>query len=181
MRGAYENDRNFFKNVKEIVLMGGITSPLIFEKKVMNELNFSCDPLATRTVLTQGHNVSVLTGNNCLKAMFTKDEYKQRLYGTDNPAAMYIRTKTDYWFGYNEEDYGIRGFYNWDVTAAVYLMHPELFTDEKKRLAVSATDLPRGYLREVTDGNCVCNLPTIGNVQAFKENIYAAWMRVPLQ
>ena len=35
----------FFEKVKEIVLMGGITEPLVFEKKVMNELNFSCAAL----------------------------------------------------------------------------------------------------------------------------------------
>lgn len=113
--------------------MGGITEPLVFEKKIMDELNFSCDPKATAAVLTKGKNVSVITGNNCLKVLFTKEEYKKRLFGTENPAAVYIREKTDYWFGYNEEDYGIDGFYNWDVTAAVYLMHKELFSDRKNK------------------------------------------------
>ncbi len=47
LRGAYEKDNHFFEKVKEIVVMGGITSPLVFEKKVMDELNFSCDPFAT--------------------------------------------------------------------------------------------------------------------------------------
>lgn len=33
LRGAYERDRYFFEKVKEIVLMGGITSPLVFDKR----------------------------------------------------------------------------------------------------------------------------------------------------
>lgn len=180
LRGAYERDNHFFEKVKEIVVMGGITSPLVFEKKVMDELNFSCDPFATWTVLTKGKNVSVITGNHCLKVLFTRAEYKERLFGSDNRAAAYIREKTDYWFGYNEEDYGIGGFYNWDVTAAVYLMNQELFADERKTLLVSMEDLKRGYLQEAKEGNCVCNLPVIGEEKAFKDHIYDAWMRVPM-
>jgi purine nucleosidase len=180
LRGAYERDNHFFEKVKEIVVMGGITSPLVFEKKVMDELNFSCDPFATWTVLTKGRNVSVITGNHCLRVLFTRDEYKERLFGSNNRAAAYIREKTDYWFRYNEEDYGIGGFYNWDVTAAVYLMNPKLFTDERKTLLISTEDLKRGYLQEAKEGNCVCNLPVIGEEKAFKDHIYDAWMRVPM-
>ncbi|WP_367569368.1 nucleoside hydrolase [Lacrimispora sp.] len=180
LRGAYERDRNFFKKVKEIVVMGGITSPLVFEKKVMDELNLSCDPLASWTVLTKGRNLSVITGNNCLKVLFTKAEYKERLFTSENKAASYIRTKTDYWFGYNEEDYGIKGFYNWDVTAAVYLMHPELFMDERKTFLVSEEDLKRGYLREAEEGNSVCNLPVIGEEGPYKDHIYHTWLQVPM-
>ncbi|MFR2692421.1 MAG: nucleoside hydrolase [Enterocloster bolteae] len=147
LKGAYERDSHFFEKVKEIVLMGGITSPLVFEKKVMDELNFSCDPPAARTVLTKGRNISVITGNNCLKVLFTKQEYRERFSEKENRAAAYIMEKTDDWFRYNDEGYGIHGFYNWDVTAAAYLMHPELFADNVKCLCVSEQDLETGYLR----------------------------------
>ena len=180
LRGAYEKDRHFFEKVKEIVVMGGITSPLVFEKKVMDELNFSCDPLAAWTVLAKGRNVSVVTGNNCLKVLFTKKEYKERFSDSDNKAAAYIRRETDYWFGYNETDYGIGGFYNWDVTAAVYLIHPELFMDVRKTFLVSEEDLKRGYLRAVPEGNCMCNLPEIVEEKAYKDHIFDAWLRVPM-
>ena len=178
---AYEKDPAFFEKVKEIVLMGGITSPLVFEKKVMNELNFSCDPHATCTVLTKGRNVSVVTGNNCLKVLFTRAEYKERLFGTENPAAVYIREKTDDWFGYNEEDYGIEGFYNWDVTAAVYLMHPELFTDWKKDFLITEEDLQTGFLNMKQPENCTLNLPEIGEEAEFKNNIYDTWMKAEIR
>lgn len=177
LRGAYLKDNQFFNNVKEIVLMGGITEPLVFEKKVMDELNFSCDPMASVTVLTEGKNVSVITGNNCLKVLFTKQEYQEQLFETSTRAMQYIREKTEYWFGYNEESYGIQGFYNWDVTAAVYAMHPELFMENKSTLHVSEKDLETGYLRQQRNGNCRCNLPIIEEEAAFKENIYHAWQK----
>lgn len=179
--GAYKKDPHFFEKVKEIVLMGGITSPLVFEKKEMDELNFSCDPHASWLVLTKGRNVSVITGNNCLKVLFTREEYKDRLFTGGRPVAEYIRTRTDYWFGYNEEGYGIRGFYNWDVTAAVFLMHPELFEDDPVRLDLCEEDLKRGFLRASETGKSVCNLPRIGEETAFKDNIYQTWMRVDIR
>ena len=125
--GAYLKDNTFFEKVKEIVLMVGITEPLIFAKRQMDELNFSCDPMATYTVLTKGRNVSVITGNNCLKVLVTREDYERELNDYSNPIVPYIKEKVDYWFDYNFENYGINGTYNWDVTAAVYLMRPEFF------------------------------------------------------
>lgn len=189
LMGAWKKDPDFFYKVKEIVLMGGITEPLVFQKKIMNELNFSCDPAASLAVLTGKTDVSVITGNNCLKVLFTKEDYKKRLFSSENPAAMYIREKTDYWFGYNETDYGIGGFYNWDVTAAVYLMHPELFSNSKNSFCLSEEDLKTGYLRdEGKESSCQenrgvissLNLPVIGEEEAFKDNIYSAWMQVKM-
>lgn len=181
LQGAYENDHTFFEKVKEIVLMGGITCPLIFEKKQMNELNFSCDPKAVYTVLTKGKNVSVITGNNCLKVLFTRAEYKERLLNRQEKIAAFIREKTDYWFDDNEEDYGIQGFYNWDVVAGAYLAHPELFRDRECEMNISVEDLKTGFLRVVSDvGNCVLNLPEIGEEETFRQNIYSIWLKVDI-
>lgn len=199
LMGAWEKDPAFFEKAGEIVLMGGITEPLLFAKKKMNELNFSCDPKAAFLVLTEGKRVSVITGNNCLKVLFTKEDYRNSLFLKKEGAAEYIRKKTDYWFQYNEEDYGIQGFYNWDVTAAVYLMRPELFEDSLETFCLSAGDLKTGYLRregieteentrECQSGTeedqrdrkkkCMLNLPTVREEKTFKNEIYRAWKQV---
>ncbi len=151
--GAYLKDNNFFKKVKEIVLMGGITEDLIFAKRKMDELNFSCDPMATFTVLTKGKNVSVITGNNCLKVLVTREDYEKELSDYSNPIVSYIKDKVDYWFDYNLDNYGINGTYNWDVTAAVYLMKPELFKDDRYKMKISVKDLETGFLRASNDYN----------------------------
>lgn len=181
--GAYEKDNTFFEKVKEIVVMGGITSPLVFEKKVMKELNFSCDPHATWEVLTKAKHVSVVTGNNCLKVLFTRNEYKEHFFETENPAFVYIREKTDYWFRYNEEDYGIPGFYNWDVTAAVYLVHPEFFVAHREGFVLTEKALEMGFLQQAEKGreNCWLNLPEIGGEQEFKNHIYNTWRKVRMK
>ena len=113
--------------------------------------------------------------------LFTKEEYRQRLGGQNNPMGEYILKETDYYFGYNEGDYGIHGFYNWDVIAAVYLVHPELFDDQKGTYCLSEEDLKTGFLRWAEDGQTNLNLPEIGEEAPFKNNIYETWLRVPVK
>lgn len=178
--GAYLKDSKFFKKVKEIVLMGGITEPLIFAKRQMDELNFSCDPIATYTVLTKGRNVSVITGNNCLKALVTREDYEREFKDYSNPIVSYIKEKADYWFDYNLDNYGINGTYNWDVTAAVYLMHPEFFKDDIYNMKISVEDLKQGFLNVNRDNNCVLNLPIIDKEELYNKNIYDTWKSVKI-
>lgn len=68
--GAYLHDNSFYKNLKQIVLMGGITQPLLINGKKLDELNFSCDPEASFSVLSSGTPVTVLTGQICLQGLF---------------------------------------------------------------------------------------------------------------
>lgn len=173
--GAYLKDNTFFAKVKEIVLMGGITEDLIFAKKKMDELNFSCDAMAAYIVLTKGKNVSVITGNNCLKVLVTRDDYDRELSDYSNPIVKYIKEKVDYWFDYNLEHFGINGTYNWDVTAAVYLMRPELFRDDVYKMNLSVEDLQSGFLRVSEDNNCKLNLPIIYKEELYNKDIYDTW------
>lgn len=176
--GAYLKDNTFFEKVKEIVLMGGITEPLIFAKRQMDELNFSCDPIATYTVLTKGKNVSVITGNNCLKVLVTREDYERELSDYSNPIVPYIKNSVDYWFDYNFETFGINGTYNWDVTAAVYLMRPEFFKNDIYKMKLSVDDLKRGFLRCDESEKTIINLPIIDNEEQYNKNIYDTWKTV---
>lgn len=176
--GAYLKDNTFFEKVKEIVLMGGITEPLIFAKRQMDELNFSCDPIATYTVLTKGKNVSVITGNNCLKVLVTREDYERELSDYSNPIVPYIKNSVDYWFDYNFKTFGINGTYNWDVTAAVYLMRPEFFKNDIYKMKLSVDDLKRGFLRCDESGKTIINLPIIDNEEQYNKNIYDTWKTV---
>ena len=181
LAGAWRKNGQFFHQLRQAVLMGGVTAPLVFQRQAMEELNFSCDPQASFTVLTEGENLAVITGNNCLKVLFTKEEYARRLLASGRAVGRYILDRTDSWFGYTREGYGIEGFYNWDVTAAVYLARPELFIEDSGRFAFSAEDLKTGHLRRDGAGPWVCNLPEIGPAAPFKEEIYGAWERVEMK
>lgn len=176
LRGAYLKDPAFFDNVAEIVLMGGITRPLVFSKNTMDELNFSCDPKASLDVLTRGKKVTTVTGNNCLKVLFTTKEYRKELYSAHTPAGDFIRDRADLYAGLNEAIFGIKGFYNWDVLAAAYLCHPEYFEDKVRQYDLSEEDLKTGFLRTSVTGETSLNLPEIRDPKAFKQHIYDTWL-----
>ena len=183
---AAQIDSDFFSNLKEIILMGGITEPLIVgkEKKEIKELNFSCDPKASLEVLTQICPVSTATGNNCLTAYFTADEFESKLKNNKNGAGAYIYEKTGYWFGHADENYKLDGFFNWDVVSAVYLMHPELFEPCKTYLQLSEEDLKNGYLRISTskeNANAAVFLPKIKSLKNFKEEVYRGWLEAKIK
>lgn len=181
---AYLQDRSFFEKTAEIVIMGGITEPLVINGSILDELNFSCDPEAAKVLLEKGKNISVVTGNNCLNAFFSREEFTRRLVGSKKPSAKYLIDNCMYWFTHIMGVFETDGFYNWDVVAAAYLMVPELFTDHMKPMKLDMTNLHRGFLQADETKNaqnalCNClstvNLPEIANPKAFIEEIYTAW------
>ncbi len=179
--GAAERNPAFFREVKEIVLMGGISAPLAFPKNTMDELNFSCDPAASYRVLTEGTDVSIATGNQCLGALFTTDDYERALRGAPG-AGNYVYERTLYYNGFTKALFGVPGFYVWDVIAAAELMHPEFFDAHPVRLALSEDDLRCGFLQPA-DGTepdrpvTTVDIPVIRDGDALKEHIFKTWRR----
>ncbi|WP_019850036.1 nucleoside hydrolase [Desulfitobacterium sp. PCE1] len=177
--GAYQKDGETLSKAKEIVIMGGITQELDINGKIMNELNLSCDPMATELVLKAGKNVSVITANNCLDAYFSFEEFLAALETSQEPIAEYILQKSRYWFEYMMNHYGLNGFYNWDVVAAVYLMKPELFVADYQAFAPTGKYLATGLLKHPSDKEeaTLINVPRIKNSEEFKNEVYRAWLR----
>lgn len=179
--GAYKIDSNFFHHVKQIILMGGITHPLRINGKQLDELNFSCDPEATYQVLSSGAKVTVITGHICLQALFGEKEYKRLMENHDIKIYQYIRNKTNHWFAYIMKEFGIKGFYNWDIVAAVYLTNPELFDINIRNIVSTSEDLKTGLLKIDKNSNkgYRVNIPTaINNIDQFNEIIFDTWANV---
>lgn len=181
--GAYEIDNYFFENVKEIVLMGGITNPLIINNKNLDELNFSCDPEASYEVLSSKAKVTVLTGHICLQALFGEEEYKKLMNNDSKKIYRYIKNKTIHWFEFIMKEFGIKGFYNWDIVAALYITHPELFNKNIQNVISTSEDLKTGYLKIDNSSNngYKINIPTeIKDINRFNEIIFKAWGNVDI-
>ena len=150
--GAFVLDPEFFSLIKGMYFMGGITAPLIFEKKEMKELNFSVDHKASTLVLQNGENLHIITGNACLAVMTSYSDFKERL--ENSSLGQYILKKESDWFAYNDREYGIKGFYNWDMTTVLYYFYPELFLKSKKNIYITEENLKRGYLEEILKTGC---------------------------
>ena len=176
--GAYLKDNDFFQNIKEICLMGGITEDLVINGKIMKELNFSCDPEASYFVLKNAKNISIATGNNCLKAFFSHDGHENRLKNSDLKIAEYIYKKTNYWYEYMKR-YDVKGFYNWDVVSAAYILDKSLFIDDYVEINPDIKSLSEGRL--FGNGNNIkINLPKIKDNEIFEDSTYQTYFNINL-
>lgn len=182
--GAQLLDPDFFTKVRGIVLMGGITHPLIINGRPMAELNFASDPEAAYAVLSSPAPVTVITGHLCLQALFTTALYKEMIQTKDPngralPIFDYIREKTAPWLRYIGAAYGTGGFHNWDAVAALYLDHPEHFDLETLTFTATVADLSSGHIVGTAPGSKRLIVPCrIRDIDAFNRQLIENWSRV---
>jgi purine nucleosidase len=170
--GAYLLDNDLFDKVKEIVLMGGYTAPVLYHNRHLEELNFSVNPEAAACVLNQGRSISILTGNNTLEPSFLpKEEFIGKMGGS------YIAEKCGYRFDDQKKRYGNAISYCWDVVATVYLLHPELFEDNFCHCFVTRRGMHSGWLgvTEEAPDTCLLNLPRVKDLAVYRQEMYRGW------
>lgn len=176
--GAYLLDNSLFEKVKEIVLMGGYTAPVLYHGFHLEELNFSVNPEAAACVLNHGKNISILTGNNTLEPSYLpKEEFMEKM-GSGTSGARYIAEKCGYRFDVQGNRYGDPISYCWDVVATVYLLHPELYEDAYTHCFVTARGMHSGWLgvTEQARDTVLLNLPRVKDAAAYRQEMYAGWL-----
>ena len=176
--GAYLLDSTIFEKAKQIVLMGGYTAPVLYHGFHLEELNFSVNPEAAACVLNHGRNISVLTGNNTLEpSWLPKDEFMENI-SSGAPGARYIAEKCGYRFDVQGDRYGNPISYCWDVVAAVYLLHPELYEDDFAHCFITEHGMHAGWLgvTEQARDTVVLNLPRVKDLTAYRAEMYGSWL-----
>jgi inosine-uridine nucleoside N-ribohydrolase len=181
--GAYLYDNSFFSNVREFVLMGGITEPLIINGKNLDELNFSVHPEAAYAVLSSGAKVTILTGNFCLQALFNKRQQKIFL---SKPIYAYVEHYITEWNRFFSDEFGTDGFFLWDMVAAVYSTSPSFFESSTEIIISKEDDLHSGFLNiqrsegeTVSPGGFALNIPQmIKNPGEFWKTMFDSWGRI---
>lgn len=181
---AWKIDNNFFKNLKEIIIRGGVTEKLQFGEKVIDEINFCSAPEAAEKVLKAEVPVALMSGNLCLAARFGEKSWRRINRSKNKVIRAYISDKIDHWYDYSSEMIGLTGFYMWDVVAVVYMISPEIFPYNKRKFVSTIEDLKSGQIRtEKADGRLqdagVINLPsTILDTKRFKDIAFSAWDQI---
>ncbi|MGB9592529.1 MAG: nucleoside hydrolase [Anaerolineae bacterium] len=178
LHAAAEIDPAFFRNVKQISIMGGYFGPLkgAYWQKVP-ELNLSRDPEAAYAVFHAPCPVTLMNANVCQQAPFGLRELERMSTWRGTPI---YQTLHD-WVLQCEIDEGLPGDYLWDLLPAVYLSYPELFDENRVWLQSSVADLETGtlVLGERGEGAEV-NMPSqIRDVGRFYEILYDAWACAP--
>jgi len=172
---AWRLDPSFFDKVKQISMMGGITKPLIIMGQELDELNFSCNSIASFHVLTRGNKIKIATGNACLGALFTKERF-DRLEQSDSPFLRMLCSQGQYWFKRENEYFGHDGIYKWDVYAAAALLCPELFELTTVQISPDTESLKSGMLIGSGASRTV-DIPVLKDSDEYIEHVYEAYAR----
>ena len=142
---AHKYDPEFYGNLEEIYLMGGIVEPLIINGVEVNALNFACNHEAAYNVLSSEAKISILNGHVTAKAVFGPEELEE-LYRRDGRVYRFIEDSIGHWIERINKKFGIVGFCNWDMAAAIYMSHKELFTQDDAVISPDRESLKRGDL-----------------------------------
>lgn len=145
---AYLLDNKVFERIKNIVIMGGITEPLIINGKVMNELNLSVSHNSSFEVLSNVKSPVILTGNTCLESKLFLDEVKS-IISSFKGYSVELYEECKQWIEYHSQDYNIDYIIIWDLLTAVYVTNPEIFEDEEHQVEINREYLEFGYMKKV--------------------------------
>ncbi len=148
LHDAWKLDNNFYKNVKEIVLMGGYTHDLFIGEVNCRELNLSCNPEASFSMLHAECPVVIFNGHICLQAPFGESDMKRIDYWPESRLKIiedWLKTFSGHFSG--------KAFYLWDLLPAVYLSCPELFDLKSVSICPTVKSLHHGML-QVLPGGC---------------------------
>lgn len=183
---AWKIDNNFFKNLKEIIIRGGVTEKLQFGEKVIDETNFSSDPEAAEKVLKAEVPVALMSGNLCLAARFGEKSWRRVNRSKNKAVRAYIKDKISHWYDYSSEMIGLTGFYMWDVVAVVYMVSPEIFPYNKREFVSTVEDLKTGQIRtdkaagRLQEAGVINLPPTVIDTKRFKDLIFSAWDQIEI-
>lgn len=145
---AYLLDNKVFERIKNIVIMGGITEPLIINGKVMDELNLSVAHNSSYEVLSNAKMLVILTGNTCLESKLFLDEVKG-IISSFKGYSVELYEECKQWIEYHSQDYNIDYIIIWDLLTAVYVTNPEIFIDEEYLVEINRDYLKSGFLKKV--------------------------------
>lgn len=160
---AQKIDPDFFGKVQEIILMGGTLEPLVVNHRPVTELNFSCDAEAAKAVLLSQAKLTIMNGHMTSEAFFSSSELNQFLKSAENTVSQeslaWISSTLKRWIAWNEKVFNFNGFCNWDMTTAVYLERPELFSDEHYYLSEEQSNLSQGRMTVTDDSPYLVKMP----------------------
>ncbi len=176
LRGAVQIDPNFFRNIKEIILMGGITEyPFKIRKVKLPELNLSNDLEAAFRIIHAECPITVINSEICKQVPFTQEHMEKVNFWPKKMGAI-IKSLFSTYGKYWDLDF----IYIWDVLVPVFLTHPELFDKNPVRIvAMNVEDINNGLLVLTDDNNGVLiNMPSkVLDPNRFMNIVIETWLR----
>lgn len=174
IRGAAEKCPGFWDKVQAISFMGGITEPLQVGSKPMDEMNLSIDWRSSLDILRNAKNISIATAQNCLASYFKKTEFLEFADRNPGELADFLRGELEYWYDLHNSYWNLDGIVNWDVMAAVQLIHPEYFDLNESEITPDEETFNKGMLLGTGPAIRAC-LPVIKNRAEYVQHVYSRY------
>lgn len=177
LRAAAELDPDFFRNLKQITIMGGYLHPLRIGWRNVNELNLSADPEAAFAVLNAECPVTLMNAHICLQAAFGWRDLKQVRHWSCSTRRL-LRN----WLIKMGIGCGVPVFYLWDLLPAVYISYPGLFDTNTVWVRSTMKDLETGMI-VISDeeSGARINMPAqILDINRFNQVLFDAWAQMQL-
>ena len=175
LKHAAALDPDFFRKLRGLYLMGGVTEPLMWNGRRLAELNFSLDPEAAYRAIHAECPITVANGQAGLTAVFRSSQFAA-LQALDHPISRLIARKTRLWFALMRLYFRDGGYAMWDSVAALALTHVELLEHQQVHVTSTLDDLRTGRLSVRPDRDGPVRL--VRGVQDFDGFIrahFAAW------
>jgi purine nucleosidase len=175
LKHAAALDPGFFRNLRGLYLMGGVTQPLAWNGRRLAELNFSLDPEAAYQAICADCPVTIALGESGLTAVFRGRQYAA-LQALDDPVSRLIARQIRSWFALMRLYFRDGGFAMWDSVAALMLTRPGLFEYERGRVTSTADDVGSGRLAIAPDSQgSVRVVRAVLDTNGFINAHFAAW------
>ncbi len=176
LRGAAQIDPNFFRNLKEIILMGGIIKDRVtIGRTKIKDVNLRNDHEAAFRVLTAECPITVINCHICKQVPFTKEHLEHVNFWPKNLIRI---IKNSLWLDNTIHKTDV--LYIWDVLVPVVITHPELFNKNPVRiLAAREEDVNEGRLRITSENEGVLiEMPSeILDPIKFIDIVIESWLR----
>jgi inosine-uridine nucleoside N-ribohydrolase len=175
LKHAAALDPGFFRNLRGLYLMGGVTEPLVWNGRRLAELNFSLDPEAAYQAIHADCPVTIALGESGLTGVFRGRQYAA-LQALDDPVSHLIARQIRSWFALMRLYFRDGGFAMWDSVAALMLTRPGLFEYERGCVTSTADDVRNGRLAIAPDGQGpVRVVRAVLDTDEFINAHFAAW------
>ena len=176
LRGAAQIDPNFFRNLKELIFMGGhINHPFKMGNKTLPDFNLAFDLKAALRVLHAECPVNLINSEICTQVPLTT-AILERINFFPESVIDLIKE----WFSFYKNHFDLDLIYIWDVLVPVLLTKPELFENNSVRIiATNVEDINYGHLVITKDDNGVLvNMPSkIFDPSHFMNIVIESWRR----
>ncbi|MFQ6099890.1 MAG: nucleoside hydrolase [Anaerolineae bacterium] len=178
LKHAVALDPDFFKKLRDLYLLGGVTEPLVWNGHRLTELNFSLDPEAAYLAVHADCPLTITAGHASLSAIFRGPQFAA-LQAMDDPVSQLIVRKTRLWFALMRLWFRDGGFAMWDPIAALALTHPELLETEQVHVTSTLDDLRTGRLAvDPSQYGPVRLVHGVRDFDAFMQAHFAAWQHL---